>query len=264
MCQCVLRAARPQRPAPSSGQLARLLSSSPAPPQSSPSPDSPPSTHTSPDSSVLADGSSSSATGIIADSWHPFDLVSQLVENVHLATGMPYWAVIIGTTLAVRLCTVPLGVKAVQNSARMAAIRPRMNKLIAYSKENPNNNTYQKELFLLWKNNNVNPLKALVVPIVQLPLFITFFFGVRQLGNYYPGVAEGGILWFSDLACHDPYFILPILNASSFLLMVELNSHDQAMETDQTATFKTAMRGLSLFMVPVTMYAPAVRKYELL
>jgi YidC/Oxa1 family membrane protein insertase len=211
---------------------------------------------TVPDTTLLADATSAATAAL--SSWHPFDLVSQLVHNVHLATDLPYWAVIIGTTMGVRLACVPLGVKAVQNSARMAAIRPTMNKLIEFSKSNPNNPSYQKELFLLWKKNNVNPLKALVVPLIQLPLFVTFFFGIRQMGDYYPGVAEGGMLWFPDLIAHDPLFVLPVLNGLSFLLMVELNAHDQAVDHAQAATFKTAMRALAFFMVPVTMYTPAV------
>lgn len=220
----------------------------------SPTPPAPPDVSAA-DVSLLSDTSSAAAS--ISSSWHPFDLVSQLVENLHVATDMPYWAVIMATTVGVRLACVPLGVKAVQNSARMAAIRPKMNKLIEFSKANPNNSSYQKELFLLWKKNNVNPLKALAVPLFQLPLFITFFFGIRQMGEYYPALAEGGLLWFPDLVAHDPYFVLPVLNGASFLLMVELNAHDQAVEHEQAATFKTAMRALAFIMVPVTMYTPA-------
>jgi YidC/Oxa1 family membrane protein insertase len=234
----------------------------PIPPIASPSP-SPTAGDaivSSPDLTLLTDptDTATASADLGLSSWHPFDLVSQLVEYVHLTSGLPYWAVIIATTIGVRIACVPLGVKAVQNSARMAAIRPKMNKLIAFSKANPNNTTYQKELFLLWKKNNVNPLKALAVPLFQLPLFVTFFFGIRQMGEYYPGMAEGGIMWFPDLMVHDPMFLLPIINGASFLLMVELNSHDQAVEADQAATFKTAMRALAVFMVPVTMYTPAV------
>jgi YidC/Oxa1 family membrane protein insertase len=243
----------PRLESPSTPPLTPSLTPPPTPPESTP-PLTPTLTHS--DTTTLIDPSPATATTL--SSWHPFDLVSQLVESAHLATGLPYWAVIVGTTVGVRLACVPLGIKAVQNSARMAAIRPKMNKLIEFSKANPNNNSYQKELFLLWKKNNVNPLKALAVPLFQLPLFVTFFFGIRQMGEYYPGLAEGGLLWFPDLVAHDPYFVLPVLNGASFLLMVEMNAHDQAVEHEQAATFKTAMRALAFIMVPVTMYTPAV------
>ena len=79
------------------------------------------------------------------------------------------------------------------------------------------------------------------------------------MGEYYPALAQGGLLWFPDLVAHDPYFVLPVLNGASFLLMVELNAHDQAVKHEQAATFKTAMRALAFIMIPVTMYTPAVR-----
>lgn len=214
---------------------------------------SPPLTPPPPSADSVAEVVTTSLDG----SWHPFDLVSQLVESVHVTAGLPYWAAIVATTLGVRVALIPLGVKAVQNSARMAVIRPHLNKLTQLSQTNPSAN-HQKEVFLLWKKNNVNPFKALVVPLVQLPLFIAFFFGIRQMGAHYADMSAGGLWWFPDLAAHDPYFLLPLLNGASFLLMVELNAVDQAAQMgDKARTFKNAMRGLSVFMVPVTLYTPA-------
>jgi hypothetical protein len=45
------------------------------------------------------------------------------------------------------------------------------------------------------------------------------------MGDYYAEIAEGGALWFTNLAAADPTYNLPFITAGSFLLMTELNSH---------------------------------------
>jgi YidC/Oxa1 family membrane protein insertase len=92
------------------------------------------------------------------------------------------------------------------------------------------------------------------MPFVQLPVFISFFAALREMGDYFPGYATGGIHWFTDLSVADPTMILPVCNALSFLLMIELGVDGMAKE--QQGQFVWVMRALGVAMVPLTMDMP--------
>lgn len=189
--------------------------------------------------------------------YHPFDLVCVMLDNIHLTLDVPYWQSIVLATIGLRLITLPIGIKSMQNSSRLAALRPHMAKLSENAKKDSNHQArYTTELYALWKKYKVNPLKAAVLPFVQLPIFISVFFGIKQMGTFCPEFSSGGTLWFTDLAAADPMVVLPIVNAASFLLMFEMNS--DGFQTEDNNTFKFVMRGLSLIMVPLTYSLPSV------
>ena len=78
----------------------------------------------------------------------------------------------------------------------------------------------------LWKTHNCHPMKSLVMPLVQAPVFISFFIGLRRMTELpIPTMSDGGILWFTDLTSPDPYYILPALSTISMLLTVELSGN---------------------------------------
>lgn len=66
-------------------------------------------------------------------------------------------------------------------------------------------------------------VQALISPLIQLPLFISFFLALRKM-SFLPveALKTGGTLWFPDLSAADPYFILPILCAGTMLLTIEV------------------------------------------
>ena len=61
------------------------------------------------------------------------------------------------------------------------------------------------------------------VLLLQLPIFLSVFTGIREMAAL-PVVSmqTGGLLWFTDLTVPDPYFVLPLLNAATLLLAIEV------------------------------------------
>ena len=145
---------------------------------------------------------------------------------------------------------------------RLAVVRPEMERINDAMKADPNADDlrvkmqYQDKLKRLFVENKVNPLRALSLPIIQLPVFMVIFLSLRDMGNKFPGFSTGGALWFTDLASPDPYLILPILNAASFWMMIEIGA--DGMQTPQQNQMKLIMRGLALCMVPLTYAMPQV------
>jgi membrane protein insertase Oxa1/YidC/SpoIIIJ len=60
---------------------------------------------------------------------YPSHFVMKFIENIHEIGNLPYWEAIIITTCLLRLLMLPLGIKTAQGGARMAAMRPDMDKL---------------------------------------------------------------------------------------------------------------------------------------
>mmetsp|Transcript_2543 Transcript_2543/g.3556 ORF Transcript_2543/g.3556 Transcript_2543/m.3556 type:complete len:205 (+) Transcript_2543:1-615(+) len=96
-------------------------------------------------------------------------------------------------------------------------------------------------------------MRALALPLIQAPMFMGMFFGLRKMPNYFPDeLATGGLLWFPDLTVSDPLYILPIGSALSFLIMIELGK-EQMMATNpqQGQIMMNVFRGMSFMMIPV-------------
>ena len=68
-------------------------------------------------------------------------------------------------------------------------------------------------------------LQSVLAPLVQLPLFVSFFFGLKAMANLpVESFKTGGYLWFQDLTVFDPYFILPVICSFSMLASVEVSA----------------------------------------
>jgi YidC/Oxa1 family membrane protein insertase len=94
------------------------------------------------------------------------------------------------------------------------------------------------------------------MPIFQFPI-ISLFLALRDMGAYFPGFVTGGTSWFSDLTAADPYYIFPVFNAVTFLIMIEIAKDGMNMGP-QAKTMNLVMRGLGVAMVPLTMSMPQV------
>jgi YidC/Oxa1 family membrane protein insertase len=190
--------------------------------------------------------------------------IMEIIDGIHNFVGIPYWEAIIIATIATRVLILPIAIKTVQGAARMAAMKPEMQRIQdAMTKDADFEDTkiklrYQAELQALFKKHKVHPLRAVMWPFAQFPIFIAFFMALKDMGMYYPGFATGGAFWFENLAVADPYYALPVINALSFLIMIEIGTGDGA-DIQQQSKFKNIMRGLAIFMVPFTASMPQVR-----
>ena len=189
----------------------------------------------------------------------PKDIVIWMVEYIHGIVGLEYWASIVAVTLTLRFFMLPLAIKTQKNTVAMACVRPEAEKIQEAYKKHPKYETdhqlkmqMAEEMKALWKKYDVNPFRALALPAVQLPIFISFFLAMRDMPSMYSDMSKGGLFWFSDLAAADSTMILPIINGLSFLAMVEMGS--DGMAANQASTMKTVMRVLAVVMVPATMH----------
>ena len=194
--------------------------------------------------------------------WWPSDQALVLINYIDQTAGMPSYAYAIGaTTLALRLLLFPLFVKGQRNSSRMGHMKPELDAL----KENlekmgdkidqASQVRHVQHTKALFKKYNCNPAWSIAAPLGSAPIFMSMFFGLRNATEYFPDLlANGGMLWFTDLCVPDPYMILPVFSAATFLAMTEVGK-EQMMASDPVRgrTMINAFRAMAVVMVPLTM-----------
>ncbi|XP_064640751.1 mitochondrial inner membrane protein OXA1L-like isoform X2 [Lineus longissimus] len=196
-------------------------------------------------------------------SWWPPGLVQSALELLHVSCDLPWWSAIVVGTVIVRMCMFPLVVKSQKNAAKLNNNMPTMTRLQErFTEARQSGNPMEaakcgQELMDFMKRNEINPLKNFLVPLAQMPVFISVFVGMRQMANLpVPSLKEGGLFWFTDLTCTDPYFALPALTALTFYLTIELGV-DGVRAGSAGNTMKYVMRAMPLLMFPFIMKFPA-------
>lgn len=180
--------------------------------------------------------------------WRPFTSVSDCHGEARLPLMTPAadpliptlshrWATIASITICLRLALFPLVARMQSNGARLAAIQPQTAALMSRMTEAKKVNdtqalgVYTRQLQQLFAENKCHPLYSLSLPLLQVPLFMTFFFAVRGMAMLpVPQFKEGGLGWFTDLTLPDPYYILPITSVLFQLGVLEVSMMNAAAD----------------------------------
>jgi YidC/Oxa1 family membrane protein insertase len=194
-------------------------------------------------------------------SW--YDPVIQGLFALHDYTGLPWWATVAAATGLARLLVLPLTLNTFQNSARMQSIKPdleaikeRMQTALQTGDQN-RTRTAQQDMLRLLRENRISPFRSLVNPLVQMPLFIAFFFALRKLARIHPDeLKEGGFAWFRDLSAPDPFYGLPALTSVTMLIMIQIGAETGGGQLPKLAL--NMMRAFALILAPVTAQFPAI------
>ena len=139
-------------------------------------------------------------------------LVLQDILNVFYqltaTLGFPsYGLAIILMTLVIKMIMYPLTVKQVKSMKGMQILQPKMKELQTKYKDKPE--MLQQEMIKLYKETGVNPMAGCLPLVLQMPIFIIIFYGLRDFT--FNGASS--FMWLTDLAQPDPLYILPVLSA---------------------------------------------------
>ena len=146
-------------------------------------------------------------------------LISGELDLFH-SLGAPWWLAIVLLTLSVRAVLFPLTLRQVRSMRAMQELRPELESI--RSRYRDDRQKQQQKLAELYKERNVNPLGGFLPLLIQMPIFITLYYTIRNFESHVPGLVHGGLLWFTDLSRADPYFVLPVLFAGIMLASQEL------------------------------------------
>ncbi|XP_029849798.3 mitochondrial inner membrane protein OXA1L isoform X2 [Ixodes scapularis] len=195
--------------------------------------------------------------------WAPSGMVQHCLDLLHSSTGLPWWATIALGTVVVKLLVFPAILKGQKNTIHMNNHLPQMQVLQAKLSEARSCGNqmeaarYANELMLFMKEKQINPLKNMIIPMVQAPVFISFFFALRGMANLpMESFKTGGMLWFTDLTIPDPYCLLPLITSATLFFTIELGA-ESGVRADNLQWTRYVFRAMPIVIFPFTMNFPA-------
>uniref|UniRef100_A0A2M4AQI5 Putative cytochrome oxidase bioproteinsis protein oxa1 mitochondrial n=1 Tax=Anopheles triannulatus TaxID=58253 RepID=A0A2M4AQI5_9DIPT len=195
--------------------------------------------------------------------WTPVGIVQNCMEFLHIGLDLPWWGCIAIGTVVVRTLLFPLVIASQRNAAKMNNHMPQMQILqVKMTEARQAGNAidaarYGQELMLFMKEKKLNPLKNMLVPLAQAPIFISFFMGLREMANTpVDSMREGGLFWFTDLTVCDQFYALPIITSMTLFLTIELGTDSARMSAAGMQTAKYILRALPIFIFPFTINFP--------
>jgi YidC/Oxa1 family membrane protein insertase len=125
---------------------------------------------------------------------------------------------IVLATFLLKLAFYPLSEKAGRSMARMRALAPRM-KILQETYKDDRTKLGQATMDL-YKSEKVNPLAGCLPMIIQMPVFLAFYWVLLESAEMRQAPFFG---WINDLSSRDPFFILPALNGLAMWFQYKLN-----------------------------------------
>lgn len=194
----------------------------------------------------------------------PVGLVQQCMEFLHCTMDIPWWGAIAIGTVVVRTILFPLVIMAQRNAAVMHNNMPQLQVLQTKMSEARQTGNqidaarYAQEMVLFMKERNLSPLKNMVVPLAQAPLFVSFFMGLRAMANTPVfSMTHGGLFWFVDLTMPDQFYLLPIITSFTMLATIELGTDSAKLSSQNMQTMRYVLRALPFCILPFTINFPA-------
>jgi YidC/Oxa1 family membrane protein insertase len=140
-----------------------------------------------------------------------------LLQQVHRFVQNWGLAIII-VTILLKLLFYKLTETSGRSMAKMRAIAPRIKSIQERYKED--REQLAKQMMELYKREKINPVAGCLPILVQIPVFLAFYWVLLESVEMRQAPFFG---WIQDLSSKDPYFILPILMGFGMYAQFKLN-----------------------------------------
>ena len=178
------------------------------------------------------------------------NIVQQVITFLYGLTNMlgvpSYGLAIVIMTVIVKLILYPLTKKQIESTKAMMSIQPKMKEI--QEKYKDDKQRLNMELANLYKNEGVNPLAGCLPLLVQMPIMIGIFYGIRDFS--YAGPSN--FLWMETISNPDPLYILPILSALTTFIQSK-----QTMPDTSSPQNKIMLYFMPLFIGYISLNFPA-------
>ena len=129
------------------------------------------------------------------------------------------WGVaIIVVTFLLKLLFYPLSEASGKSMAKMKTLSPRIKNLQDTYKDDKEK--LGRAMMELYKREKINPVAGCLPIIIQIPVFLAFYWVLLESVEMRQAPFVG---WINDLSSRDPYFILPAIMAGAMLVQYKLN-----------------------------------------
>lgn len=152
--------------------------------------------------------------GILTVLAKPLFLVLKLI---HGFIGNWGWAIIV-ITILLKAAFYKLSETSYKSMAHMRKMQPKLTAL--KERYGDDKQAYQEAMMKIYKEEKINPLGGCLPMLVQIPVFIAFYWMLLETVELRQAPF---MLWIQDLSTADPYYVLPILMGISMLIQQRLN-----------------------------------------
>jgi len=133
------------------------------------------------------------------------------MNGLHAAIRLPYGWCIVFITVLIKVIFWPLTRASTRSMKRMQVLQPQMNEIRAKYKDDPAK--MNKKVMEFMRDNKVNPMSGCWPLLIQMPVFIGFFYMLRTAIE----LRGAPFLWIGDLSQPDTLFMIPGLNFIPFI-----------------------------------------------
>lgn len=140
-----------------------------------------------------------------------------VLSKIHAVVGNWGWAIVIVTFL-LKLLFYPLSEASGRSMAKMKALAPRMKNLQETYKDD--REKLGRAMMELYQREKVNPVAGCLPILVQIPVFLAFYWVLLESVEMRQAPFMG---WIDDLSARDPFFILPAIMAGAMFVQYKLN-----------------------------------------
>jgi YidC/Oxa1 family membrane protein insertase len=141
----------------------------------------------------------------------------QLLQWVHRLVGNWGWAIVLVTFL-IKLVFYPLSEASGRSMAKMRALAPRIKNIQERFKDD--REQLGRAMMELYKREKINPLAGCLPIVVQIPVFLAFYWVLLESVEMRQAPF---MLWIDDLSSRDPIFVLPLLMGGAMFGQYKLN-----------------------------------------
>ena len=120
-------------------------------------------------------------------------------------------------TFLLKLLFYPLSEASGRSMAKMKLVAPKMKQLQEAYKDD--RQKLGQAMMELYKKEKVNPAAGCLPMLIQLPVFLAFYWVLLESVEMRQAPFFG---WLQDLSSRDPYFVLPVIMAGAMFLQYKL------------------------------------------
>eukprot|EP00040_Diaphanoeca_grandis_P015909 m.81807 g.81807 ORF g.81807 m.81807 type:complete len:446 (-) comp25452_c1_seq1:151-1488(-) len=192
---------------------------------------------------------------------NPAAMLRQGIEWICVNGDLSWAGGIIVTTVMLKVAMLPLAVMAQRNTVKMHNCMPQakvvQDRLKACKErgDQPGVAAAAQQMGEVYAKHDCHPVKGLGLVLVQMPVFMSFFFALRNMAHSeipIDSLVHGGAYWFHDLTQADPLHILPVLSIASMAILIEVSGAET-----MSSTMKLFFRGFFVVILGVTYNFPA-------
>lgn len=136
--------------------------------------------------------------------------IQSMVSNWGLA--------IVIMTMVIRGLMYPLTKAQYTSMAKMRILQPKLQEM--RERIGDDRQRMSQEMMELYKREKVNPLGGCLPLLLQMPIFIAFYWALMESVELRHAPF---VLWIQDLSAQDPYYVLPILMGISMFIIQKMS-----------------------------------------